>query len=403
MLRKRSRSHQKDQNLGHPMAEAFHESNIQYEVLRQKHKTSSFFTVPGLFVGLSPKASESDSVRSPTSPLDFMVFSTLTNPSRSPIMSHEGNPKSWDCSKVGLSIIDSLEDDDAKESGKIIRSSQSKSILFGSQMRIKTPNFRNHIDSFEAPKSLPKSFGVSSSTQIKPSNLQMARQTKVEPEPFGKILSYSLDSGRSGSHLINRGYQFEFWDFNSSSRNGTNPLASPPQLREGSQDLGNSSAAMLNPLNISLGSARDLTRPLSASEIELSEDYTCVKTYGPNPTTTHIFGDCILECHNNNLSNSCEKIQIQWPLAMAANSSKIRTSYPSSDFLKFCYSCKKKLDGEDIYMYRGEKAFCSWDCRSQEIMIEEAMEEETTDACPQNSPKSNPAEELSRTTMFIAK
>ncbi|GJR85279.1 cyclin-dependent kinase 1 [Tanacetum coccineum] len=37
------------------------------------------------------------------------------------------------------------------------------------------------------------------------------------------------------------------------------------------------------------------------------------------------------------------------------------------DFLSTCHECNKQLHGKDIYMYRGEKAFCSIECRSMEI------------------------------------
>ncbi|CBI20951.3 unnamed protein product, partial [Vitis vinifera] len=117
---------------------------------------------------------------------------------------------------------------------------------------------------------------------------------------------------------------------------------------------------------------------LSASEIELSEDYTCVISHGPNPKTTHIYGDCILEfeCSDNS------------------------TPYPSNDFLSICYSCKKKLEeGKDIYMYRGEKAFCSLNCRSQEILIDEEMEK-TTDDSSEKSPVSKCGEDLFETGML---
>uniref|UniRef100_U5FYJ6 Uncharacterized protein n=1 Tax=Populus trichocarpa TaxID=3694 RepID=U5FYJ6_POPTR len=36
---------------------------------------------------------------------------------------------------------------------------------------------------------------------------------------------------------------------------------------------------------------------LSASEIELSKDYTYVITHGPAPRTTHIFYNCIVESY----------------------------------------------------------------------------------------------------------
>ncbi|PSS17799.1 hypothetical protein CEY00_Acc12490 [Actinidia chinensis var. chinensis] len=389
MLRKRNRSYQKDQKLCRPISDAIPESDVL------GHKTNSFFNAPGLFVGFSPKSSESDSVRSPTSPLDFRVFSNLTNPFiRSP-RSSSNHQKSWDCNKVGLGIVDSL-DDDAKLSGKILRSSDSKNILFGPQMRIKPPNFQIRIDSFEAPKSLPKDYGVFPHThQIKPSKLQKGSsdvvfeigETPFESKPFGKLLSCSLDSG---SHLTSclTNHNNDSSSGNFCSINGTIPVSYPLQI-------GNSSSGKLNSIPISIGSAHDFFGSLSASEIELSEDYTCVKTYGPNPKTTHIFGDCILECHNNNLTNLSknEEEKIQLHSAIPVKSYETPTPYPSSDFLSFCYSCKKKLEGEDIYMYRGEKAFCSWDCRSHEILVEEAMED---------SPERNSGEELSETGMFIA-
>ncbi|XP_076955373.1 FCS-Like Zinc finger 14-like [Bidens hawaiensis] len=34
-------------------------------------------------------------------------------------------------------------------------------------------------------------------------------------------------------------------------------------------------------------------------------------------------------------------------------------------FLNSCHLCNKRLHGKDIYMYRGEKAFCSPECRSR--------------------------------------
>ncbi|GKD04461.1 protein MARD1 [Tanacetum coccineum] len=37
------------------------------------------------------------------------------------------------------------------------------------------------------------------------------------------------------------------------------------------------------------------------------------------------------------------------------------------DFLSTCHECNKQLHGKDIYMYRGEKAFCSIEYRSIEI------------------------------------
>ncbi|XP_059642347.1 FCS-Like Zinc finger 10-like [Cornus florida] len=411
MLRKRTRSQQKDQHMGHLVSDAISESYVQSDALEQKHKTNSFFNAPSLFVGLLPKGSEFDSARSPTSPLDFRVFTNLGSPFRSPRSVHEGHQKSWDCSKVGLSIIDSLNDD-KQQLGKVLRSSDSKNILFGPQMSVKTPNFRNRIDSFEAPKSLPKNYAIFPFTQIKHSNLQMGNsdvlfklgEIPFGTEPFGAIRSCSLDSGRTGSHLAS----LTNHSTNSSSgyfhsENGKNPVSSPPQSIGGSKNLGNSSGTGLNSIPKSITSS-GFIGPLSASEIELSEDYTCVRTHGPNPKTIHIFGDCILECDNYDLAkfSKKEENEIDMSPAMAVEPSEIPVPHPCNDFLSFCYTCKKKLDGEDIYMYRGEKAFCSWSCRAEEILIEEAMEKNINNVSPKNSPISNDCEELFGSGMFIA-
>ncbi|XP_011071604.1 protein MARD1-like [Sesamum indicum] len=104
---------------------------------------------------------------------------------------------------------------------------------------------------------------------------------------------------------------------------------------------------------------------LSASEMELSEDYTCVISYGPNPRTTHIFDDCIVE-------SCCGVVKISESRKENRSLSDQPLSYPSERFLSFCYNCKKNLGhGKDIYMYRVEKAFCSSECRYKEMMLEE--------------------------------
>lgn len=48
--------------------------------------------------------------------------------------------------------------------------------------------------------------------------------------------------------------------------------------------------------------------------------------------------------------------------------------FPVADFLSCCYLCRKRLQGKDIFMYRGEKAFCSEECRYQQISSDECLE-----------------------------
>lgn len=378
MLRKRTRSHQKDQQ---NMGQAHHLTTDAYanescysnsDAFLKQHKTNSFFAVPGLFVGLNPKNSESDSVRSPTSPLDFKVFSKPnlgSLPVRALSKPSELSQKSWNCEKVGLSIIESLEDETKPSSGKILRSSDSKSILFAPQMRIlNNPCLKStSFDPFDSiSNSLPKNYAIFPHAHINKSNPKLI--SPLAQEQSAKFCSHSLDCANLGSnstHLTNR------------PTNLSTGMSNGPYL------------------------GKDLVASLSASEIELSEDYTCVRKHGPNPKTTHIFGDCILERHDDEFIAKSFKIEEQ-----ETHPSEVVNSYLSDDFLSFCYSCKKKLDGEDIYMYRGEKAFCSWDCRSQEIMIEEEMEKKNSEASPSSESeimqKQDSCEDLFETSMFIA-
>lgn len=384
MLRKRTRSHQKDQNTNNLMPDSISESYFHSDISNQKHKNNSFLKVPGLFVGFNPRNSESDSVRSPTSPLDFRIFSSLGNPFRCLRTQNEGHQKSWDCSKVGLSIIDSLDEEPNQTGNAAARSSDNKNILFGRQMSVRSPTFCSHASSLEAPKSLPKNVAIFPSTLGKPANPRRSDsdvvfeigEAPLEPEPYGILRACSVDSGRYGSHLMDFGNRksrlggsgnFAVENTTIPVRSGSGIIGrSPPKLDN------NPSGEQLSLIPPSVPSGNNFIPSIPASEIELSEDYTCVRTHGPNPKVTHIFGDCILECHNDDLTdflkNSEEGDNATIPEAPAL------PPYPSEDFLKFCYYCHKKLDGEDIYMYRGEKAFCSSGCRSQEIEIEEEVE-----------------------------
>ncbi|KAL7136886.1 hypothetical protein ABFS83_10G060100 [Erythranthe nasuta] len=53
---------------------------------------------------------------------------------------------------------------------------------------------------------------------------------------------------------------------------------------------------------------------------------------------------------------------------------------PPSDFLSACNLCRKNLHGKDIYMYRGEKAFCSTECRYRQIVVDERKEKCSSEA-----------------------
>ncbi|XP_073143451.1 FCS-Like Zinc finger 8-like [Henckelia pumila] len=118
------------------------------------------------------------------------------------------------------------------------------------------------------------------------------------------------------------------------------------------------------------------TRQLSLKEMELSEDYTCVITHGPNPKTTHIFDDCIVEncCEDDaKLCGDLGRIETGFLETNVSNS-------PPMSFLSSCHTCKQSLElGKEIYIYRGEKAFCSHECRYQEMLFEGMKNEEMDD------------------------
>ncbi|XP_062201416.1 uncharacterized protein LOC133903936 [Phragmites australis] len=93
-------------------------------------------------------------------------------------------------------------------------------------------------------------------------------------------------------------------------------------------------------------------RCLSPSEMMASEDYTRVIARGPNPRTTHIFDDRVVV-------DSCGFT------AVGAGSGE-------DEFLRWCHGCCKDLgEGKDIFMYRGEMAFCSHECRYREMLFDE--------------------------------
>ncbi|KAF5177797.1 Fcs-like zinc finger [Thalictrum thalictroides] len=379
------------------MSDSASDSNFQNENLGQKQKSSSFFSVPGLFVGFSIKgASDSDSVRSPTSPLDYKVVTNLGNPRSGPNGSH----KSWNSSKVGLGIVDSL-DDVKKPSENAVGLSGSGGILFGSQMRMNIPFSQSRlyrsIDSCAEPKSLPKDYTILPQTRNISPHLQLcgskssdtAEEMQFEPKPHEKFRSYLSDSSSSMSRLTSLVYcnhnssSEDFW-----SEKNTKPSSS---LIHEDSNIDNSLGMKPSSLPISIASASELVGSLSAREIALSEDYTCIISHGPNPRTTHIFGDCILECHTNELANS-EEQRIGSPLAVMCSDGSL--TYPLNDFLSFCYFCKKKLEqGKDIYMYRGEKAFCSCACRDQEILVEEGMEKPVNNSSS-SSPRSTCSDDI---------
>ncbi|KAE8730807.1 Detected protein of unknown function [Hibiscus syriacus] len=71
--------------------------------------------------------------------------------------------------------------------------------------------------------------------------------------------------------------------------------------------------------------------------------------------------DCVIS-HSGDNSKGCR--------AFTSSSSvmgQFKREFWGDDFLAYCHLCRKELLGLDIFMYRGEKAFCSDECRDKQI------------------------------------
>ncbi|XWS11899.1 hypothetical protein CRYUN_Cryun37aG0044400 [Craigia yunnanensis] len=334
---------------GNLMADPDSESYFQSDTLGLRHISSSLFNIPGFLVGFSTKgSSDSDTVRSPTSPLDLRVFANFSNPFsvRSPGSSSQtGYQKKWDCSKIGLGIVNLLADE-IKPDGEDLDSPKKKNIIFGPQVRTKFPHSSRHSHEFLGnsmkSNSLPRNYIISQLSQARIPNTNSGESSLVfgneegplEPKPDSIWLSPSFIASTQNSNLSSRSF---------CSENGTTSINSSPLPIARALQVDNSLVSKPSSLPIPVGHSME---SLSAHEIELSEDYTCIISYGPNPKTTHIFGDCILECHNNELTNFDKKAEPGNEVPQLGKSTETSTPYPPDEFLSvfffllfFCYYC----------------------------------------------------------------
>lgn len=111
--------------------------------------------------------------------------------------------------------------------------------------------------------------------------------------------------------------------------------------------------------------------PVSGEELEsgmeYSESYTCVTSHGPKPIIKQIYeGPAEIQ-----LTPKCK------PAVFEASSFTDSPGFHAPDFLSACYLCRRQLShGKDIYMYRGDRAFCSVECRYQQIASDEKKKKE---------------------------
>ncbi|RLN30095.1 uncharacterized protein C2845_PM05G25770 [Panicum miliaceum] len=293
------------------------------------------FAVPRLLVGLGaancggPDCDSPTAARSPTSPLDLRPFAALGGS----LLRSPRSPRSWDSHRVGLG---GLVDDALAEPAPGARNR-----LLGPQMR----------QPFKLPQRLTKSFttqlrdcGQVVSSELGNVGTAAGAGASAKPVPCSR----SYGDVKSGPEVTVPG-------------GGAEPGASRHLA-----DLGEFRAS--GSLPASIGGPRRYIGSVSATEVEQSEDYTCIIAHGPNPKTTRIFGDCILEpctVESMDAMEMKEGAESYW-LVKCFDDGEAGEEFQSS-----CVSCKKKLDGNDSCIYRGEKAFCSGNCRDNEILTEE--------------------------------
>ncbi|KAM0939376.1 putative Zf-FLZ domain, FCS-Like Zinc finger/14 [Dioscorea sansibarensis] len=104
----------------------------------------------------------------------------------------------------------------------------------------------------------------------------------------------------------------------------------------------------------------------------MSETYTCVTSHvGGNSVKKRVYLDDGSGVMDGNYKSSLNVV-FETPSAAA-----VRVPPPPSlevDFLSRCYLCRKRLHGLDIFMYRGDMAFCSEECRCHQIVDDEIRE-----------------------------
>ncbi|KAK6944714.1 Zf-FLZ domain [Dillenia turbinata] len=135
---------------------------------------------------------------------------------------------------------------------------------------------------------------------------------------------------------------------------------------------------------------------------ESLENYTIVTFHRPNNksvTKVYLDGHGEERRHGSSSNNRSSVFNIS-PMKSRDEVS----GFPASDFLSSCHLCRKRLQGKDIYMYRGEKGFCSTECRYRQIVMDERKEhcrsEASRSAVEVSSSSSYSADHILSTTIL---
>ncbi|XP_074584240.1 FCS-Like Zinc finger 13-like [Curcuma longa] len=151
--------------------------------------------------------------------------------------------------------------------------------------------------------------------------------------------------------------------------------------------LGEEAAAYRSaPIRISAVAAQPGMTAAAAStkdeNAELSESYTCV--------ISHLGGSRVKKRVYFGEDGGSLLVEPQWPPPPAGTED---TPFVVAEFLRCCFLCKEHLGGTDVYMYRG-KAFCSEECRYQQMLVEEFGEKLSASAVKNYEYSSSPCSAL---------
>ncbi|GJZ75994.1 FCS-Like zinc finger 6-like protein [Tanacetum coccineum] len=130
-----------------------------------------------------------------------------------------------------------------------------------------------------------------------------------------------------------------------------------------------------------------MKRTTSMTEFTLDLNHTVVADSGPNssgpPSAT------TYDQYPNNPFNTINKPPSSPTIVPKIHRRNSADYTQTSHFLKACHLCKRRLiTGRDIFMYRGDSAFCSLECRQQQM-----NQDEKKDKCLMASNKHNTTSE----------
>ncbi|KAG2586590.1 hypothetical protein PVAP13_5NG062200 [Panicum virgatum] len=260
---------------------------------------TALFAVPRLFVGFAAKRpSDGESSRSPTSPLDPKAL----------LLRSPRSPRTWGAP----GLVDALAGD-------------ATNCLLSPRLRLKSYS------------SLPKDCGGGGGYS--------------HPE-LGKTMSCPAPDTAAAAGISVPCSRFHHGDLKSGPEATHSDGAHLSNGKRHSFDLGKLPGPGSLPASIAAGAPRFIGS-VSASEIEQSEDYTRIIARGPNPKTTHIFGDCILEPHTvGDSDEAAMEVEERAAGCYFVVKRAAGLAPAAEDFLSSCFTCKKKLAGNDIYIYR---------------------------------------------------